>query len=242
MTPEPTRYFFVHLQKTAGTSFARQMKDAFGRPAIYPSDEDGDMFARVIDVDHLLERWRVRRDEIRVVTGHYPLCTVELLDAPFRTFTILREPVERTLSYLRHHRKVTPDDGDLSLDEVYDDPDRFHGLIHNHMVKMLSLTTTEMTNGALTVVDFTSEHLERAKRNLEAIDLFGLQEDFARFCADANRCFGWSLGPPLHMNRTQRADVPEALRERIVRDNALDLELYAFARTLHSERSGSTVA
>ena len=47
MSTEPTRYFFVHLQKTAGTSFSRQMKDAFGRPAIYPSDEDGDPIARV---------------------------------------------------------------------------------------------------------------------------------------------------------------------------------------------------
>ena len=69
MSTEPTRWFFVHLQKTAGTSFSRQMKDAFGRPAIYPSDDDGDPIARVVDVDHLLARWRARRDEIRVVTG-----------------------------------------------------------------------------------------------------------------------------------------------------------------------------
>ena len=162
MSTEPTRYFFVHLQKTAGTSFSRQMKDHFGRPAIYPSDDDGDPIARVIDVDHLVERWRARRDEIVVVTGHYPLCTTELLDADFVTFTILRHPVERTLSYLRHHRKVTPDDQDLTLEEVYDDPERFHGLVHNHMVKMFSLTTDEMTNGALTVVDFTPGRGARA--------------------------------------------------------------------------------
>jgi hypothetical protein len=237
---DPRRYFFVHLQKTAGTSFSRQMKDYFGRPAIYPSDDDGDLIARVIDVDHLLARWQVRRDEIRVVTGHFPLCTVELLDAPFVTFTILRHPLERTLSYLRHHRKVTAEDADITLEEVYDDPGRFDGLIHNHMVKMFSLTPDEMTNGALTVVDFTRGRLERAMRNLESIDLFGLQENFAHFCAEANRRFDWDLGPPLHMNRTEVSDVPPALLDRIVRDNAMDLEFYEFARELHAQRFAST--
>jgi len=241
VTPEPTRYFFVHLQKTAGTSFARQMKDAFGRRAIYPCDDDGDAIARVIDVDHLVDRWQERRDEIVVVTGHYPLCTVQLLDAPFVTFTILRDPVERTLSYLRHHRKVTAEDQDLTLEEVYADPDRYDGLIHNHMVKMFSLTTDEMTNGALTVVDFTPEHLERAKRNLAAIDLFGLQERYGQFCAEANRQFGWELGPPLHMNRTTVTDVAPALLERIAGDNAMDLAFYEFARDLHAQRHGTAV-
>jgi hypothetical protein len=233
---EPARYFFVHLQKTAGTSFSRQIKDLFGRPAVYPSDEDGDPIARVIDVDHLVARWQARRDEIRVVTGHFPLCTAELLDAPFSTFTILRHPVERTLSYLRHHRKMTPEDRDLTLEQVYDDPDRFQGLIHNHMVKMFSLTTDEMTDGALTVVEFTPERLERAKRNLAAVDVFGLQEHYGEFCTEVSRTFGWQLGEPLHMNRTEPADVPPALLERIVADNALDLELYGFALDLHASR------
>ena len=41
-----------------------------------------------------------------MVTGHFPLCTTELLGGAFTTFTVLRDPVERTLSYLRHHRKI----------------------------------------------------------------------------------------------------------------------------------------
>jgi hypothetical protein len=239
---EPTRYFFVHLQKTAGTSFSRQLKDYFGRPAIYPSDADGDPVARVISVAHLLDRWRERREEIRVVTGHFPLCTAELLDAPFSTFTILREPVERTLSYLRHHRKMTPADADLTLEEVYDDPDRFDGLIHNHMVKMFSLTTSEMTDGALTRVDFTPARLAAAKEALSRVDLFGLQEDFARFCKEADEKFGWNLGPPLHMNRTEPTEASPALVERIKVDNAHDIAFYEYACDLYTKRFGTPVS
>ena len=102
------RFFFVHLQKTAGTALIMRMRRHFGRPAIYPDESDKGDVAAVISVDHLLRRWEARAESYRVVTGHFPLCTTELLGSGFTTFTILRDPVERTLSYLRHHRQLTP--------------------------------------------------------------------------------------------------------------------------------------
>ena len=122
----PRRYFFVHIQKAAGTSLFRRLKRQFPPAAVYPNDTDGDPIARVISVDHLRRRFAERGDEIRVVTGHHPLATAELLGGGFTTLTILREPVERTLSYLRHHRLRTPADAQLTLEGVYDDPFRFH--------------------------------------------------------------------------------------------------------------------
>ena len=93
----------------------------------------------------------------------------------FTTLTVLRQPLERTVSYLRHHRRRTPEDAELTLEEVYDDDLRFHGLIHNHMTKMLSLTPEEMNEGVLTRVEFTPERLERAKERLAGVDVVGLQ-------------------------------------------------------------------
>ena len=57
-----------------------------------------------------------------MIAGHFPLCTIELLDAEFTTLTVLRHPVERTLSYLRHHRDTTPADSERSLEELYEQP------------------------------------------------------------------------------------------------------------------------
>src|SRR5690606_26706641 len=128
---------FVHLQKTAGTSLRERLKEHFGEAGVYPNRSDGpDVFTQYLDVDNLFERMRVRGHEVQVVCGHFPFCTMELLKGSFTTFTVLREPVERTLSYLRHHRARTPEDRDKSLEEIYDDPFRFHGLAHNHMTKM----------------------------------------------------------------------------------------------------------
>jgi hypothetical protein len=208
----------------------------FGQAGIYPNKTDGEIVACVISVEHLLERWRARNDEIRVVSGHFPLCTTELLGGDFTTLTLLREPVERTLSYLRHHRVLEPGEHDRPLEDIYDDSFRFHGLVHNHMVKMFSLTREEMTDGMLTRVEFTPERLALAKERLAGIDAIGLQEDFDEFCVELQRRFGWRLGEPLHANRTRPLDVPESFRARIAEDNAMDVELYEFARRLCEQR------
>jgi hypothetical protein len=233
-SPSPDRFFFVHVQKTAGTSLAFRLRRHFGRDAVYPRPSD-DRDA-VLSVPHLVERWRHDGDAIRVVTGHFPLCTTELLGGRFTTLTVLREPVERTLSYLRHH-KVFERDDERTIEEVYDDPFRFHGLVHNHMVKMFSLTVDEMNAGMLTKVDFAPEHLERAVANLRTVDVVGLQEDFEGFCEELRGRFGWDLGAPTVMNRTEQVEISDSLRERILRDNALDVALYEVAVELVRERA-----
>lgn len=231
------RFFFVHLQKTAGTTLFMRLKRHFDREAIYPPEHDNGDVAAIISVEHLRRRWEEIGERVAIVTGHFPLCTTELLGGTWTTLTVLRDPVERTLSYLRHHKAMTPQDEDRSLEEIYDDPFRFHGLVHNHMVKMFSLTTNEMSDGALTRVEFTPERLARAKANLARVDVLGLQEDFEAFCEDLSRRYGWRLGKPAHTNRTEQVEVPSSFLRRIVNDNADDIELFEFARELYTARA-----
>jgi hypothetical protein len=235
------RFFFVHIQKAAGTSLFTRLHRMLGREAVYPDDTDGELttVAPQMVPEQLVARWAVRGDQIRVVAGHLPLCTTELLPVEFTTMTVLREPVERTLSYLRHHRLLVAEDRDKPLEEIYDDPFRFHGMVHNHMVKMFSLTTDEMTSGMLTRVEFTPDRLARAEEQLATVDVVGLQEDFDGFCDELEARFGWDLGEPVVANTTAPTDVPPALVDRILEDNALDVELYDFARRLVSERAGT---
>jgi hypothetical protein len=233
-----SRFFFVHVQKTAGTALFTRLKRHFGKRSVYPDASDGDVLTVMpqLSVDVLRDRWRERRGEIRVVTGHFPLCTTELLGERFTTLTALREPVERTLSYLRHHRMLTPEDRDKSLEAIYEDDFRYHALIHNHMVKMFALTPSEMTDGALSRVEFTVDHLDRAKQQLATVDFVGLQEGFDEFCATLQQRFGWDLGAPLHANRTEPVEVSSSFRDRIAQDNSMDVELYAFAKRLYDGR------
>jgi hypothetical protein len=233
---EPERFFFVHLQKTAGTTLQRRLAHQFDEVATYPGPGDGIAPDAVLLVDHLAARFAARRDEIRLVTGHFPLATTEVLGVPFRTFTVLRDPVERTLSYLRHHRTLEPGDAERPLEDIYEDRFRFEGLIHNHQVKMLSLRPDEMPAGAMTVVHFTAEHLERAKAAIEAMDVVGVQDEFEPFCDALAGRFGWDLGDPHFSNRTRKVPVDDAFRARIAADNALDVALHEFTRELVARR------
>ena len=232
---QPERFFFVHMQKTGGVSLYLRIQREFGERGVYPDAGDGDPVgvSPQIMLPVLLDRWAARRDEIRVVTGHFPLCTTELLDADFRTFTVLRDPVERTLSYLRHHRLTTPADRGRPLEEIYEDTGNFRHFIENHMVKMLSLTAKEMRPTAMmTIVDLDSARLESAKDALEGMDAFGLQEDLEGLAGRLEELYGWRLGPPVHENVTETVEVPNSFRRRIAEDNELDVELHQHARNL----------
>ncbi|MGH8979293.1 MAG: hypothetical protein ACRDV7_14530, partial [Acidimicrobiia bacterium] len=66
-------FFFVHLQKTAGTALWKRLQHTFDESSIYPGPGDGSHPDSVLVVENLVERWRLRGDEIRVVTGHFPL-------------------------------------------------------------------------------------------------------------------------------------------------------------------------
>ncbi|HET8619424.1 MAG TPA: hypothetical protein VFM27_10720 [Acidimicrobiales bacterium] len=230
---EPQRWFFVHMHKTAGTALYQRLLEQFEPAAIYPRLAEQKAHKASLHVDLLLRKFQDRGHELRMVTGHFPLCTTDLLGVPFTTITVLRDPVERTLSSLRDMREREPMFRDQPLERIYEDPIRFPCLIHNHMVKMLSITPDEMTDGALSVVDFERTHLERAQRNLvERIDVWGVQESFEDLCDELTRRFGWDLGSPRFANRTQPFEVTDDFRERIARDNALDVELYEYALRL----------
>jgi hypothetical protein len=233
------RWFFVHMHKTAGTALYQRLHEAFPPEAIYPTIAEQRAHKASLHVDLLRRRFEERAGDLRVVTGHFPLCTTELLGVPFTTITVLRDPVERTLSALRDMRERDPECRGKPLEEIYEDPIKFPCLIHNHMVKMLSITPDEMTDGALSVVELDGPHLERAKSNLaECVDLWGVQEHFEGLCDALTSRYGWNLGAPRFANRSTPFDADDGFRARIAEDNELDVELYRYA--LELRRQGST--
>ena len=241
----PVRRFFVaHMQKTAGTTLRDRLRASFTDNEIYPNATDGpDPRISVISVSHLQQRWALRGDEIRLLTGHFPVRTAELLGAPFITLTVLRHPVDRTLSFLRHQaeRGQRGATADTPLAEIYEDPFRFRHMIQNHMVRTLSLSPDEMLvdDGVLTPVPYTRERLERAKEALAGLDLFGLQDRFDELCNELVDRYGLDVGSPARSNTTAPAIVPDGLADRIAEDNALDMELYDYACDLYQDRRSS---
>lgn len=237
--PHPKRYFTFHLQKTAGTTLRDRLRGSFKPRGIYPHMSDGpDILSAIIMLSHLEKRWKKRGDEIRLVHGHFPLSTTNVLGVPFTTMSVLRPPLDRTLSYLRHQREVVPADKDKSFEEIYDDPIRFHSIIRNHMTRMFGMSVKQMRrfDGCYGDLPDTKWLLDRAKKGVASLDYLGVQPEFETFWKELATHEGFDIGATRNSNATKPMEAPEHLKERIRADNKMDFELYDFAIDLIKKR------
>jgi hypothetical protein len=150
----PNRYFFVHVMKTAGTNFLVQFARLFPRDAIWPSNllervDDTDDFSTIsnyLSVRVLEELDPAARHRLRFVSGHVPFSTAELLGGPGdgpACLTILRDPVDRTISFLDQCRRNVPELRDQPLEAIYDEPWYFDRFVHDHQTRVFSMTVDE---------------------------------------------------------------------------------------------------
>ena len=224
-------------RRPAAISLYMRMQREFGEQGVYPDASDGDPVAvsPQLMLPVLLERWAARRDEIRVVTGHFPLCTTELLDADFTTFTDPARP-------RRAHPELPPP-------PPRDDPRRQRAAAGGDLRGARQTSGTSSRTTWSRCSRSRSEEMRRTRDDdgrgsrpaaagdrdqapCESMDAFGLQEDLEGFAQRLEQRYGWQLGPPVHENVTEPTDVPASFRQRIAEDNALDMELYEHARKL----------
>ncbi|WP_029004633.1 sulfotransferase family 2 domain-containing protein [Azorhizobium doebereinerae] len=219
------RSVFVHVPKTAGTSFRAALCAGFGEASVSPSfaatrispEEAGRLAAYDVVAGHI---------SMADVTRHFPHAA---------TFTILREPIDRALSWYYYARMQAwgiATDVDAAKSH---DVDAFFALdaaivfrnIFNRQVRQLG---DHVLN---TEVDLDAA-LDRAKRALEACVWVGRQEhldaDLARLPAALPEMAGVAMAT-LNVTPERRSvrEIDPALAEKIARYNRHDMELYAHA-------------
>jgi hypothetical protein len=89
------RIVFLHIPKTAGQSVHAALEAGFGSGALCP--------ARVNEQLKLLSRVQLNR--YQVFSGHFDWNHLDCLKGPVYSFTVLRDPVERILSFYFFLRK-----------------------------------------------------------------------------------------------------------------------------------------
>jgi hypothetical protein len=234
------RFFFVHVMRTGGTTFEQQLRRSFPREAVYPNPDrdfpEGDVFHH-LELSYLLGLPEARRAEIELYYGHFPFVATEMLGTAVVTITLLREPVERTISLLRVMRERRAPLQGKTLEQIYDDAEVFPHLIHNHQTKLFSMTAADKPKSYLDDIEIDGTRLERATRTLERVDVIGLTERYAAFLDLVRGRYGWRLEDDARMNAAvEEHDEPDHLRSRIASDNAIDIELYRRAREIVERR------
>jgi hypothetical protein len=229
--------FFVHIQKTAGGTLRHFIRSHLPRGALYPEGGfDPDPLPSYWELDYMRSITGERRAAIRAYVGHFPYIACRLVGPEVTTLTVLRDPIERTVSYLKM-RSRDPERSGLSLEEIYDHPFDFPCFIHNHQAKVFAMTLDDKLESFMDRIEMTPQRLETAKEHLASVDLLGLQERSDEILDLVARRYGWTVDVVADQHvSTGDWEIPAGLLERIAEDNAADIEFYEYGRRLYDDR------
>jgi hypothetical protein len=235
---------FIHIPKSAGTTLGTLLRRHYGEQFIRINTSGA------WDAEELRGRVRsaLAKPGVRVVQGHVPFGLRESFPADAQYATLLRDPVERTLSQYHHlvtrvgrwrHEHLPPPSPDLALADCFG--------ARNYIADDLQ---TRMVCGIGSRIDpLPPDALEQAKRNLrERFTYVGTTERFDDFLALLNAGLGWpTVGYESARVRSEglrKDDLPPEDLRLVEEANALDLELHEYGGELLEEalgRAGSAV-
>lgn len=225
---------FIHLPRTAGTTFHQLVIKQFSESAMLriSSPAELEQFRHWSEAD---------KAKYKFVFGHIGFSFDSAIEPPYPCVTFLREPVARVASiyqYIRsnpahtHHKTVV--ERNLPLADFIEQRVSVMNT-DNGMTRLLCGLPDDARS-----VPFggcTPDMLAAAKKNLrERVTVLGLTEQFDASLVLLRRHFGWKS--PLYTrknitgggSRTQELEPREV--DLIQAANELDLKLYAYARVL----------
>jgi hypothetical protein len=236
---------FNHIPKTAGTTMNRVLWRAVGRDRVlasYPTRPE-----RLAEIRRELDRCLDRRHAVASHIG----CGIEKRlpeRHSYPAFTLLRDPLERTLSRYWHYRAPKqPQQGrdrfppGLSLEEFLDASPRVSFNAQTGFLGGL-WAGYHLDDAPVTREQFGPDLLARAKRSLESHAVVGLTERFDETLLLLGAAFGWPRRKmfyiPANIGSSGRgsAKLTPGERDALLASNRLDLELYEFGRELFEAR------
>jgi hypothetical protein len=180
-----------------------------------------------------------RPERVYYLRGHHHINCVRLLGPDAKTLTLLRDPVERMISYYRHWF----DQLNLTMESF---EERFHADGFNlrfdnemcrRLVGNLDLSTAEGAETRLRAM-LTSEisdpvkFLDEARRSLDNCDFVGTLDTLPKLAKRLSEELQYDLNVP-HQNKSHAPwKIADLVRERVQIENKLDVELYKHARAI----------
>lgn len=217
------------------------LEKSFEPTDVYPTPETISRFGRYPNLHELLKDPH-QVISARLVVGHYPFVLRSLWPCPPVTGTLLRDPIERTVSTLKFARlRRRQFNASTSLPDVFDDDELRAAMIHNYQTKVLSIPRLDERHGVNVPATRTSVSIELAKERLEMCDFVGVTERFAESIDAFQRSTHIALSEAVHTNQSGSGEsADESLRARIMEETALDAELVDYAHGLLDRQLGAS--
>jgi hypothetical protein len=231
---EPPTVIFLHIPKAAGTTLHRIIEQQYRPQQIYSTYPT--LFNPAASIEDFRRLSPERHAKVRMLKGHVPYGVHAYLPGPAVYFTLLREPIDRVISFYyfirqnpKHYLHEALIGQGLTLADYVER--RLSTMTDNFQVRMLTNTMHDIPNGGC-----TADMLETAQRNLHAhFAVVGLSERFDETLMMLRRAFHWHRTYYIRQNvtavRPKVREIPAELTELIRQHNLLDIELYASVKS-----------
>lgn len=244
-----------HIQKTAGTALRH-----FVRANLPPSNVEIVPELRVLRKSPRkavawYREWYGSLDDDRrarlcCVMSHLAGYLLPALDRPVDALVLVREPVDRTLSYYHAKQRRRASRSFRPLESVYADAaenrlsrkrDHWEQFFNWQSLCLLSVfhdvTDFQISAGPPPDADVWRERLRDI---VNRVFLVGVQDRFTEYVESLAERFGWKAFVPrskVNVERPPASEVTPELRETILAWNWLDTELYELARQAQETRA-----
>ena len=174
---DPRKFFFMHIPKTAGTTFRKMLHRQAPKNYMWPDQqflrENGNRYP---SRKQLVSDYKSELNH-PILIGHYGMDLLTVLPEDVIILTFVRNPYERILSHIKHI---------CALDNSFDgDP--------NKVVEEKLLDILYIQSKMLQYKPHNNKGFKKLLDNIDRIEFVGLTEEFEKSIALCNKMFGWKL-------------------------------------------------
>jgi len=184
----PKVFLFLHIPKTAGTSFRIAIEKLYSPEDFFPNKaEIKNNKGQYPSFDSLknLDINRIRK--IRFIAGHYTKSSSNKVPHNYTYITFFRKPEERIISNLIHFKANDKRCENMSLNEIFEA--RKNGIVDLQIKYILDDLRQYQKLKALSKEEFSNQ----IEKELQKIDFIGIKEKLDESIDFFNKCYGFKI-------------------------------------------------
>lgn len=214
--------FFMHIPKTAGSSFRTILFETYGKDKFFPSNEDIKNNPGIYTDIELMKKKLDGRISAEVIAGHFWLHAFDYSkeNTPYKVVTFLRNPIERTISHLQHAKERFPNFKNHSLRDIFEEVPYFSCNLQTHYFSK-DFKRNVPPDARL------YDEFDEIKLKLNSLFFVGITENFKNSLKLLEKKLKINLKPEMKINTAfNQALVDKDLMKDIIKNNELDFILY----------------